>query len=373
MSVSEADFDLTVVGAGVVGLAIGRAAALRGFSVLVLESEDGIGRGISSRNSEVIHAGIYYPQNSLKARFCVEGRRRLYPYLASHKVDHRKCGKLIVATSVSQIEGLKRLEAQAHINGVEDMCWLEKADVAALEPDLEAVAALLSPETGIVDSHGFMVALLGDMEGAGGIASFRSPIVSAHFDGSLFRIVAGLVGDTTEITSRAVANAGGLWASAIARKITGVEQEVPETYYAKGNYFTYTGATPFRRLVYPMPEPGGLGVHLTLDLQNRGRFGPDVEWIDQLDFIPNSTREGAFVREVSRYWPDITGRTLTVDFCGVRPKLSRPGEPAADFRIDGPEAYGGAALVQLFGIESPGLTSALAIGDYVVDRLEPRL
>jgi L-2-hydroxyglutarate oxidase LhgO len=367
--VADADFDLTVIGAGVVGLAIGRSAAARGLSVLILEREDGIGRGISSRNSEVIHAGIYYPQASLKARLCIEGRHRLYSYLPARNVEFKKCGKLILATSEDQIAGLKRLNAQAKLNGVENMQWLDKADVNALEPELIASAALLSPETGIIDSHGFMIALQGDLENAGGLISFRTPFMGARYDGVIFRIFAGSPEEKTELTSRAFVNASGLWANEVARGLSGVNQAIPEIFYAKGNYFSYSGSTPFRRLIYPLPEPGGLGVHLTLDLNNRGRFGPDVEWIETPDFMPNAARGDTFVREVSQYWPEIVQREMTIDFCGIRPKLTRPGEPAADFRIDGPDLYDGVNLVQLFGIESPGLTSALAIGEYVVDRL----
>ncbi|MBP2161877.1 MULTISPECIES: NAD(P)/FAD-dependent oxidoreductase [Asticcacaulis] len=361
---TSSDFDATVIGAGVIGLSIARELAQKGLSVLLIEKTDGIGRGISSRNSEVIHAGIYYERDSLKTRFCTRGRDLLYAYLKERGIPHKKCGKLIVAASESQLAGLKALRTAGIGNGVPGLEILSRDEVADLEPDLTCVAAMLSPETGIIDSHAYMLALQGDLENAGGVITFFTPFVSAHFKEGVFHIVTGEA-ELTEITSRWLINAGGLWASEIARAIENFSHTVPPLYYAKGSYFTYTGSTPFSRLIYPMPEPGGLGVHLTLDLQNRGRFGPDVQWIDAIDFTASADRRDAFVDAISTYWPEIRNRTLSVDFCGIRPKLSRKNEPTRDFLINGPEAHNGAHLIQLFGIESPGLTSSLAIAEYV--------
>jgi L-2-hydroxyglutarate oxidase LhgO len=360
--------DVVVIGAGVVGLAVARALALQGREVMVLEAADAIGTGTSSRNSEVIHAGIYYPQGSLKARLCVEGKALLYAYCAERGIGHSRCGKLIVATQTSQIPQLQAIIAKAAANGVHDLVLLTRAQAQALEPALDCVAAVLSPSTGIVDSHALMLALQGDLENAGGMVVLNSPLARAHCSPSAIVLVAE---DGTELAAQTVVNAGGLQAQALAARFDGLDaQHVPPSHYAKGNYFTLSGRSPFGRLIYPVPEAAGLGVHLTLDLGGQAKFGPDVQWVDSPDDLVVDPRRGdAFYAEVRKYWPGLPDGALQAGYAGIRPKIQAPDQPASDFLIQGQFEHGVAGLVNLFGIESPGLTSALAIGRHVCELL----
>ncbi len=361
--------DCVVIGAGVVGLAVARALAQAGREVLILEAESAIGTGTSSRNSEVIHAGIYYPQGSLKARLCVDGRDALYAFCDSHGVPYRRCGKLIVGTDASQLAGLDALQAHALANGVDDLRRLHAGEVKMLEPQLNAVAGLLSPSTGIVDSHALMLALQGDAEAAGALLALHAPVTAmAVMEAGLCVEVGGDAPMT--LLAASVINCAGHAAPEIAARTAGFAAEsVPARYFAKGSYFSLATATPFHHLVYPLPEPGGLGVHLTLDLGGQARFGPDVEWVDSLDYTMDESRAERFYAAIRRYWPALPDGVLQPAYTGIRPKISGPGEPAADFRIDGPAEHGVAGLVNLFGIESPGLTAALAIADEVCQRL----
>ena len=356
--------DAVVIGAGVVGLAVARALALQGREVMVLESADAIGTGTSSRNSEVIHAGIYYAADSLKARLCVQGKDMLYTYCAERGIAHRRCGKLLVATSEEQLPKLQASLAQAQANGVNDLQTLTKAQAQALEPALHCVAAVLSPSTGIVDSHGLMLSLQGDMENAGGMLAVNSPLRHARCSNNAIELIAE---DGTALSARTVVNAAGLHAPDLARQFTGLDQRhVPNAYYAKGNYFTLAGRAPFNRLIYPMPEAAGLGVHLTLDLGGQAKFGPDVEWVDSPDdLVVNPSRGDSFYEAVRRYWPALGDGALQAGYAGIRPKIQGPHEDAKDFVIQGPAVHGVPGLVNLFGIESPGLTSCLAIADEV--------
>lgn len=364
--------DSVVIGAGVVGLAVGRALAERGLDVVVLEKNAHFGEETSSRNSEVIHAGIYYPADSLKARFCVEGKHKLYEYCEAKGVGFGRCGKLIVAMSSDQIGALEALGQKAARNGVDDIERLDANAVSELEPDIAAAAGLLSPSTGIIDSHGFMLALLGDLENAGGQLAVLSELRSAveTKDGILLCVASG--GDEYEISARRVVNAAGLHASRVAQAFRGsaLEGRVPSTRYAKGNYFIYNGASPFERLVYPLPVDGGLGIHATLDLAGRLRFGPDVEWLDALDYSVDPGRAGAFYGAIRTYWPGLADGSLSPGYAGIRPKLSGPGEPPADFTILTSAQSSVARSIHLFGFESPGLTAALAIGEHVAGLAE---
>ena len=361
--------DCVVIGAGVVGLAVARALAQAGREVLILEAEAAIGTGTSSRNSEVIHAGIYYPQGSLKARLCVAGRDALYAFCDSHGVPYRRCGKLIVATDESQLAGLDALQAHALANGVDDLRRLHADEVKALEPQLNAVAGLLSPSTGIVDSHALMLALQGDAEAAGALLALHAPVEAVEVLGNGLKVEVDGAEPMTLLATTLI-NCAGHAAPAIAARTTGLAADrVPPRYFAKGSYFSLATPTPFRHLVYPLPEPGGLGVHLTLDLGGQARFGPDVEWVDGLDYTMDESRANRFYAAIRRYWPALPDGVLQPAYTGIRPKISGPGEPAADFRIDGPAEHGVAGLVNLFGIESPGLTAALAIADEVCQRL----
>ena len=363
------EIDCIVIGAGVVGLAVARALAQQGREVLILEAEAAIGTGTSSRNSEVIHAGIYYPQGSLKARLCVAGRDALYRFCDSHGVAYNRCGKLIVATDEAQLSSLDELQVHARANGVDDLQRLNRAEVNALEPQLNAVAGLLSPSTGIVDSHGLMLALQGDAEAAGALLALHAPVHQMQVTDAGLRVE---VGGAEPMTLRAasVINCAGHGAPVLAAQIQGPGQgRVPARYFAKGSYFSLATPTPFRHLVYPLPEPGGLGVHLTLDLGGQARFGPDVQWVDSLDYQIDAARADGFYAAIRRYWPGLPDGALQPAYTGIRPKISGSGEPAADFRIDGPADHGIAGLVNLFGIESPGLTAALAIADEVCQRL----
>ena len=359
--------DSIVIGAGVVGLAVARALAAGGREVLILEADTTFGTGTSSRNSEVIHAGIYYPRDSLKARLCVRGRELLYAYCAERGIAHRRCGKLIVATDDAQLPRLAAIADAARGNGVEDLRFVDRAEALALEPELHCVAGLLSPSTGIVDSHGLMLALLGEAEAHGAMAVYRSRVTKLARRGEG---VAVWVNDESspQLTARLVVNCAGLWAPALAASIEDFPAaHVPTAYFAKGNYFTLQGRSPFRRLVYPLPEPGGLGVHLTLDLDGRARFGPDVEWVDQPDYQVDPAGAAKFYQAIRRYWPGLGDDALVPAYAGVRPKISGPGEAAADFRISGPDEHGYEGIINLFGIESPGLTSSLAIAEYVAE------
>jgi len=366
--------DAVVVGAGVVGLAVARALAMRGLETLVLERENAIGTGISSRNSEVIHAGLYYPTGSLKARLCVAGRRQLYAFCASHAVEHRRCGKLLVATETSQLPGLQALQAQAAANGVDDLVRLDATQARAMEPALTCLAALWSPSTGIVDSHGLMLALQGDLERQGGAVALASPVraLQAGRDGHVIEVGGA---QPMALGARIVVNAAGLWGPALAQSIPDLPDDArPTARFCKGNYFSLAGRAPFSRLIYPLPNQAGLGVHLTLDLGGQARFGPDTEWLPDdmlvpIDYTVDPARGDGFYADVRRYWPALPDGALQPAYSGVRPKLVGPGEPAADFRIDGPARHGVPGLVNLFGIESPGLTASLALADEVLSRL----
>lgn len=363
--------DALVVGAGVVGLAVGRALARAGLQTIVAEAADGIGTGVSSRNSEVIHAGLYYTPGSHKARLCVRGKELLYALCASHGVPHAACGKLVVATDEAQHAALAGLQQRAVANGVP--AWLLSAEEArAMEPELHCTQALWSPSTGIVDSHALMLALQGDLERAGGLLALQSAVRGAQFRAgqpALVR-VASPDGDF-ELEADRVVNAASLHACELALRFEGLDaQHVPRPRFAKGSYFTLAGRTPFRHLVYPAPVDAWLGVHVTLDLAGQARFGPDLEWLEierpgQIDYRVEPARSQPFEAAIRRYWPGLPDGALVPGYSGVRPKIHGPGEAAPDFRIDGPERHGVAGLVNLFGVESPGLTSALAIGEHV--------
>ena len=363
-----------VLGAGVVGLAVARALAMDGREVLVIEAESGIGQGTSSRNSEVIHAGLYYTPGSLKARLCVDGKRQLYDYCASHRIDHRRCGKLIVATHADQLPKLDALQAQARANGVDDLIRLSASEAQALEPALRCVGALRSPSTGIVDTHALMLALQGDAEAHGALFAFKSRVcggqVLTGLNGAADGILLNIDGDEpSSLAASLVVNCAGLAAPALATSIQGFPAaHVPPAFYAKGSYFTLSGRSPFSQLIYPLPEAAGLGVHLTLDLGGQARFGPDVEWVDEIDYRVDPARGEAFYAEVRKYWPDLADDALAPGYAGVRPKIGGPASATADFRIDGPNQHGVPGLVNLFGIESPGLTAALAIAEHVRER-----
>lgn len=357
--------DVVVIGAGVVGLACASALAQAGREVLIVEREACFGSGISARNSEVIHAGLYYPPGSLKARLCVEGRQQLYAYCEQRGVAHARCGKLVVAGRSTQVDALQAIANRARQNGVDDLRLLERTEIAALEPALDAHAALLSPSTGIVDSHGLMLALLGDAERHGAMLALGSPVTGGVADGDGVVLE---IGGEAPMTLRAqwVINAAGLDAVALGSAIrSAASAQAPRARFARGVYFSYSGKAPFSRLIYPIPEPGGLGVHLTLDLGGQAKFGPDVEWIDQPDYHVDPARVGRFAEAIRSWWPALDADRLQPGYAGVRPKIVGPGEADADFRIDGPMQHGVAGLIHLYGIESPGLTASLAIGNHV--------
>jgi L-2-hydroxyglutarate oxidase LhgO len=357
--------ECVVIGAGVVGLAIARRLALAGLEVVVLEAAEGIGTATSSRNSEVIHAGIYYPADSLMARMCVAGKHALYDYCREHGIPHRNCGKLIVATTPSETAKLQSIKAHAEANGVLDMQILGGEAARGLEPALNCDAALLSPSTGIIDSHAYMLALRGDAEAAGAAYAFHAPLLRAKTVPDGFELDVG--GDAPmTLGCRLLINAAGLGATAVARSIDGLPIDpIPPAYLAKGNYFSCSARAPFSRLIYPVPEPGGLGVHLTLDLAGQARFGPDVEWVDAIDYAVDPARAERFYPAIRRYWPALPDGALMPSYSGIRPKIVPPAVARQDFLIQGPRDHGVARLVNLFGIESPGLTSSLAIADHV--------
>lgn len=358
--------ECAVIGAGVVGLAVARQLALAGREVVILEAEPAFGTITSARNSEVIHAGIYYPAGSLKAELCVRGRDLLYEYCATHGVAHQRTGKLIVATDPAQHPALEQLREKAIANGVHDLRWLPAEEAMALEPQLRCSAALLSPSTGIVDSHGLMLALLGDAEAAGAMLAVRSPVLRGRVAGHGAILEVG--GDAPmTLAAHTVINCAGLRAPSIARALEGFPQDtVPPAYFAKGCYFSLSGRSPFSHLIYPVPEAAGLGVHLTLDLGGQARFGPNVEWVDRDDgdvYQVDPRAADGFYAEVRKYWPALPDCALQPGYAGLRPKITGPGEAAADFRIDGPTVHGCAGIVQLYGIESPGLTASLAVAE----------
>lgn len=365
------DFDAVVVGAGAVGLACGRALAKRGRSVLVLEKEQAIGQGVSSRNSEVIHGGLYYPSGSLKARFCVQGRRALYAFLDSRKVDYRRCGKLVVATDESEVPRIEAIFEQATANEVEGLEHLTGAQARALEPGLNAHAAILSPESGVFDSHGYMLALQGEIEDAGGSVVVGTPFERAEpLPGGGFRVTAGGEGGAT-LTCRLLVTAAGLQAQEAAGRIGGYPADrIPAGHFGKGVYFRLTGKAPFERLVYPPPIPGALGTHYRKDLGGQAVFGPDLEYVEGEDYSVDPARAAEFERYIRRFWPGLPENALTPDYAGIRPKLHGPGEPQPDFQLRGRDDHGIDGLVALFGIESPGLTSSLAIGEAVAGVLD---
>jgi len=365
----EERIDCAVIGAGVIGLAVARAIARAGCAVLVLEAAEAPGTMTSSRNSEVIHAGIYYERGSLKATSCVAGRRKLYAYCEQAGVPHRRCGKLIVATDDAQVERLAALKRRAEANGVDDLAWLDGPEAREREPALHCVAALHSPSTGVVDSHQLMVALRRDAEEAGASVVCRSPVEAGSVEDDGVRLEIG-GRDPVELLCARVVNSAGLAAQAVARTIVGLDAStIPQGWFAKGNYFTLRGTAPFRHLIYPMPDAEHLGVHLTLDLAGQARFGPDVEWVQEPSYDVDAGRAAAFYPRIRGYWPGLPDHSLQAGYAGVRPKLVPPGSPPADFVVQGPVNHGVPGLVNLYGIESPGLTSALALADEVVARL----
>lgn len=362
-----------VIGAGVVGLACARALAQRGIDTVILEQHEAFGTETSARNSEVIHAGIYYPAGSLKAKVCVAGRDALYAYCADRGIAHQRCGKLIVATEVSQLPKLEALYRQGIANGVSDLSLIGGDEAMAMEPELFCIAAIRSPSTGIFDSHAYMLALLGDAERDGATLAVQSAVTGGRAEGERITVTAG---DTT-LSARFVINAAGLRATQVARSITGYDAAAycPTPHYAKGNYYALSGATPFRQLIYPMPEIGGTGLHFTMDLGGQARFGPDVEWlpddwIDHPEYGVDGARTESFYAKIRSYWPGLADGTLAPTYCGVRPKIHGPDVAATDFVIQGPAIHGLRGLVNLFGIESPGLTSSLAIADAVMAALD---
>lgn len=357
--------DVAVIGAGLLGLAIGRSLARAGREVLVLEAETAMGTVTSSRNSEVIHAGIYYPPGSLKAIFCVEGRRRLYPFCRSRFIPHSQIGKLLVAAEDAEISTLQRLFQRAGQNGVDDLRWLSASEAKAMEPALRCAGAILSPSTGIVDSHALMLAYRGELEEAGGMIAFGSRVTQGEVTPAGIRLEVEQEG-SMDLLCRTVVNCAGLGAQSVAASIRGVPPEsIPPLHFAKGNYFGLSGKAPFHHLIYPMPGGGGAGVHLTLDLAGRARFGPDVEWVNKIDYAVDPRRADSFYAAIRRYWPALPDKALVPDYSGVRPKLYDNPNGDADFVIQSEEAHGVTGLVNLYGIESPGLTSSLAIAEYV--------
>ncbi len=351
--------DCVVVGAGVIGLAVGRALAMRGLEVVVVERSELIGSETSSRNSEVIHAGIYYPTNSLKAELCVEGKHLLYEYCASHQVPHRRCGKIIVATTEGQLDTLRAYQRQALDNGVGALRWLGADEVRELEPEVKAIAGVYSESTGIIDSHALMLSLQGELEHHGGMLALNTEVENLAALGDGISVTTNAL----QLEARWLINCAGLQAPVLSRRLT---EDAPGPHYARGHYYAYSGKTPFSRLVYPVAQAGGLGVHVTLDLAGQARFGPDVRWIDTVDYTFDDSHRDEFVAAIRCYFPALDESRLHPSYTGIRPKIVGPGEPAADFRIDGPARHGVGGFVHLLGIESPGLTASLAIAKRVV-------
>ena len=358
--------EVVVIGAGIVGLAIARGLALAGREVIVIEANELIGSGISSRNSEVIHAGIYYPAGSRKARLCTAGRELLYRFCAERAIPHRRCGKLIVASRENQVPRLNELRQQARANGVRDLELLSSNDVTRLEPAVRGAAALLSPSSGIIDSHALMLALQADTEAHGGVIALSTRLLSgrAGYGGVTLRL-AGL--DNFELKADLLINSAGLDAQAVSRSIDGLPSDrIPPLRLAKGSYYVLNRAAPFQRLVYPLPEPGGLGIHATLDLGGQVRFGPDVQWIDAPDYSVTEAGASRFYPAVRSYWPELEDGALSPGYAGIRPKIAARGEPDGDFLVHGPKDHRGAKVIALYGIESPGLTASLAIAEEIV-------
>jgi L-2-hydroxyglutarate oxidase LhgO len=358
-----------VIGAGVVGLAIARALALSGREVIVLEGAESFGTVTSSRNSEVIHAGLYYPKDSLKAVLCVAGRRRLYPYLEEHGIAHLRVGKLVVATTEDEVAMLNGITVKAEANGVDDIRWLSRDEAVAMEPQVWCLGALLSPSTGILDSHGYMLSLKGEAEDHGAMFAFHAPVVGGSVGAEGITLEVGGAEPMT-VACREVINAAGLGAQSVAHGIRGIPPaNIPALYYAKGNYFSLIGRSPFTRLVYPVPDKASIGLHYTRDLAGRSRFGPDVEWVPEIGYDVDGRRAERFYESIRRYWPGLPDNSLQADYAGVRPKLQSPTEQPKDFMIQDASTHGIPGLVNLYGIESPGLTSSLALADYVIERL----
>ncbi len=365
--------DCVVIGAGVVGLAVARAMARKGREVLVLEAETTFGAVTSSRNSEVIHAGIYYAHGSLKERLCVEGRDKLYAFCDAYRINYKRTTKLVYAEDESQVPGLKKLQAHAGLSGVH-MTWMTKAEAQRLEPALHCAAALHSPLSGIVDSHGYMLAMIGDIETSGGVIAYNSPVTgggAGDLAGKTGHVVLDVGGSAAmRIAARTVINCAGLGAQPLSRTLKGVRPDsVPAQHYAKGNYFYLSGRPPFTRLIYPLPGVASLGIHYTLDMAGQGRFGPDLQWVTTLDYHVDESRIGLFYAEIRKYWPDLPDGALRPGYSGIRPKIQGPGEPGVDFMIQTPEQTGINGFIALYGIESPGSTSSLAIGDAVAERV----
>ncbi|MFT6372589.1 MAG: L-2-hydroxyglutarate oxidase LhgO [Gammaproteobacteria bacterium] len=362
--------DCVVVGAGVIGLATARALALAGRDVIVIEANDCIGSETSSRNSEVIHAGIYYPAGSLKALFCVQGRKQLYDFCDERQLPYQRCGKFIIATDEKQTNQLQTIQKAALANGVEDIVAVDKLEIQHREPQLQCVAGLWSPSTGIIDSHSYMLALQGDIEDSGGTIVFNSKVTSGAKEGRLLKLEVQNGDSLFQLLAKTVVNCAGLGGDQLAHSIKGINKNsLPKYSYAKGNYFTYQGKTPFSSLIYPVPNDHGLGVHITLDMIGNMRFGPDVEWVDEINYDVDSARSDKFYSAIRAYWPNLPDKSILPAYSGIRPKINGKGLPTADFYIQGEKEHGVTGLINLFGIESPGLTSSLALADYVRDML----
>ncbi|MBB3657180.1 L-2-hydroxyglutarate oxidase LhgO [Rhizobium sp. BK650] len=362
----ELDLDCVIVGGGVVGLAVARELAMNGREVVLLEAEPMTGSVTSARNSEVIHAGLYYATGSLKAKLCVAGKHRLYEYCRERNIPHRACGKLVVASSEQELRYLEKLSSQAEANGVEDCYLIDAVELSVREPQIRGFAALVSPSTGIIDSHSLMQAYITDIEANGGAIVCNSPVIEGEFAEGKIRLSVG-GRDPVVIQARLVVNAAGLNAWTVSERLLGLNvNTIPSRHYAKGCYFALTGRAPAKQLIYPVPEPGGLGVHLTLDLAGQARFGPDVEWVDAIDYDVDASRAQGFYSAIRRYWPDLADGALQPAYSGIRPKIAGPDAGGGgDFVIQGPEQTGHPGYVALYGIESPGLTASLAIGQKV--------
>src|SRR5512147_693726 len=362
--------DCVVIGAGAVGLAVARQLALGGRDVLVVEAAETFGTATSSRNSEVVHAGLYYPPGSLKALMCRRGRDLLYRYLETRSIEHLRCGKLVVATDAGEVEILRGVAKRALANGVEDLRWLSGDEARALEPEVSCLAALLSPSTGIFDSHGYMLSLKGEAETHGATFAFHAEVAGGAVREEGIELSVFYDGAEIALLCRTVVNCAGLGAQAVARSIRGVPPEsVPPLHYSKGCYFSLAARPPFERLVYPPPDHASIGLHYTRDLAGRGRFGPDAQWVEKIDYDVDARRAELFYASIRRYWPGLPDSSLRPDYAGIRPKIQAPHEPPRDFMIQGREAHGAPGLINLFGIESPGLTASLAIAEHVGERV----